>query len=64
MNPIVIAIKRENSLTYLALFDNRPESFTPLSETRLPDKEVWDPGYTAKRYTILKKKLARHLLWL
>ena len=35
MNQIVIAIKKENILTYLTLFDNRPESFTAFSETRL-----------------------------
>ena len=62
MNQIVIAIKKENILTYLTLFDNRPESFTAFSETRLRDKELWDPGYTAKTNTILKKKLRRHLL--
>ena len=50
MNQIVIAIKKENILTYLKLFDNRPESFTAFSETRLRDKELWDPGYTADRY--------------
>ena len=36
----------------------RPRTF---SETRLRDKELWDPGYTAKTDTILKKKLRRHL---
>ena len=45
MNQIVIAIKEENILTYLTSFDNRPESFTPFSETRLRDKKLWDPGY-------------------
>ena len=59
MNQIVIAIKKENILTYLTLFDNRPESF---SETRSRDKELWDPGYTAQTDTIPKKKLTRHLL--
>ena len=53
MNQIVIAIKKENVLTYLTLFDNRPESFTAFSETRLRDKELWDPGYTAKTDIIL-----------
>ena len=59
MNQIVIAIKKENILTYLTLFDNRPKSF---NEMRLRDKELWDPGYTAKTDTIPKKKLTRHLL--
>ena len=40
MNQTVIAIKEENILTYLILFDNRPESFSPCSETRLRDKEL------------------------
>ena len=62
MNQIVIAIKKENILTYLTLFDNRPESFTAFSQTRLRDKELWDPGYTAQTDTIAKKKLTRHLL--
>ena len=51
-----------NILTYLTFFDNRAESFTSFSETRLRDNELWDPGYTAKKDTILKKKLTRHLL--
>ena len=46
MKQIVIILKKGNILTYLTFFDNRPESFTPLSETRLRDKELWDPGYT------------------
>ena len=62
MNQTVIAIKEENILTYLILFDNRPESFSPCSETRLRDKEFCDPGYTAKTDTILKKTLTRRLL--
>ena len=62
MNQIVTAIKEENILTYLTLFDNKPESFTPFSETRLRDKELWDPGYTAKTDTILKKTLTLRLL--
>ena len=62
INQIVIAIKEENILSYLTLFDNRSESFTSFSETRLCDKELWDPGYTAKTDTIPKKKLTRHLL--
>ena len=62
MNQIVIAIKKENVLTYLTLFDNRPKSFTVFSETILRDKELWDAGYTAKTDTIPKKTLARRLL--
>ena len=62
MNQIVIAIKKENVLTYLTLFDNRRESFTVFSETILRDKELWDAGYTAKTDTIPKKTLARRLL--
>ena len=46
MNQIVIAIKEENILIHLTLFDNSPESYTPFSERRLRDKELWDPGYT------------------
>ena len=48
--------KKGNILTYLTFFDNRPESFTPLNETRLRNNELWDPGYTEKKYTILKKE--------
>ena len=62
MKQIVIAIKKENDLTYLTLFDNRTESFIAFSEMRLRDKEIWDPGYTAKTDTILKKTLTRCLL--
>ena len=36
MNQIVIAIKKENVLTYLTLFDNR----TAVNEMRLRDKEL------------------------
>ena len=43
MNQIVVAIKEENILTYLISFDNRPESFTPFSETRLRDKKLLRP---------------------
>ena len=32
MNQIVIAIKEENILTYLTLFDNRPEPLLPLAK--------------------------------
>ena len=35
---------------------------TALSETRLRDKELWDPGYIAEKDTIPKKKLTRHVL--
>ena len=56
MKQIVIILKKGNILTYLTFFDNRPESFTPLSETRLRDKELWDQGYTVKKYTILTKE--------
>ena len=55
MNQIVIAIKKENILTYLTLFDNRTESFTAFNEMRLRDKELWAPGYTVKTDTIPKK---------
>ena len=57
MNQIVIAIKKENVFSYLTLFDNRTESFTAFNEMRLRDKELWDPGYTAKTDTIPKKTL-------
>ena len=50
MKQIVITLKKGNILTYLTFFDNRPESFTPFSGTRLRDKELWDSGYTAKKY--------------
>ena len=56
MKQIVIILKKGNILTYLTFFDNRLESFTPSSETRLRDKQLWEPGYTAKTYTILKKE--------
>ena len=46
----IVAARKGNILTYLTFFDNRPESF---SETRLRDKELWDPGCTAKTDTIL-----------
>ena len=55
MKQIVITLKKGNILTYLTFFDNRPESFTPFSETRLRDKELWDPGYTAKIYHSKKR---------
>ena len=59
MNQIVIAIKKENILTYLTLFHNKPESFTAFSETRLRDKELWDPGYIAETDTMLLTKFAK-----
>ena len=40
MNQIVIAIKKENVLTYFTLFDNRNESFTAFNEMKLLDKEL------------------------
>ena len=40
MKQIVIILEKGNILTYLTFFDNRPESFTPSSETRLRDKEL------------------------
>ena len=57
MKQIVIILEKGNILTYLTFFDNRPESFTPLNETRLGDKELWDPGYTraAPSVTIKEK---------
>ena len=51
---IVIAIKKKK----LTVFDNRLEAF---SETILSDKELWDPGFSVKTDTILKKKVTRHL---
>ena len=62
MNQINEAIKKENVVTYLTLFDNRTESFTAFNEIRLRDIELWDPGYTAKTDTIPKKTLTRCLL--
>ena len=40
MKQIVITLKKGNILTYLTFLDNRPESFTPCSETRVHDKEL------------------------
>ena len=40
LKQIVIIFKKGNILTYLTFFDNRPESFIPLSERRLRDKEL------------------------
>ena len=59
MKQIVITLKKGNVLTYLTLFDNRPESFTPFSETRLRDKELWNQGYTAKKIYPCKKRNSR-----
>ena len=50
MKQIVITLKKGSILTYLTLFDNRHESLTPFKEKRMRDKELWDPGYTAKKY--------------
>ena len=58
MNQIVVAIKEENILTYLTSFDNRPESFTPFSETRLRDKKTFETQVIPRTHTIPKKKLA------
>lgn len=55
---IVMAIKKEKTLTYLTFIDNRPEAF---SETRLSDKDLWDAGFSVKTDTILKKNVTRHL---
>ena len=43
-NQIVIGIKEENVLTYLASLDNKTESFTTFNEMRLRGKELWDSG--------------------
>ena len=56
MKQILMAIEKEKILTYLTFSDNRPESFTPFSETR---DCVTKNFYTAKTDTILKKKLTR-----
>ena len=40
------------------IFWQQPRTF---GETRLRDKELWDPDYTAKTDAILKKKLRRRL---
>ena len=50
MKQIVITLKKGNISTCLTFFDNRHESFTPFKEKRLRDKELWDPGYTAKKF--------------
>ena len=57
MKQIVIAMK-EKRFDLPHIFWQQPRT---LSETRLCDKELWDPGYTAKTNTILKKKLRRYL---
>ena len=57
MNQIVIAIKEENIVTYRTSFDNRPESFTPFSETRLRDK-IFETQVIPRTHTLPKKKLA------
>ena len=44
---IVIAINKKNTLTYPTSFVNRPEAF---SETRLSDKELWNPDFREDRY--------------
>ena len=55
---IVIAIKKEKTLTCLTFLDNRHEAFC---ETRLSDKELGDPGFSVKTDTSLKKKVTQHL---
>ena len=60
MNQIVITIKEENILTYLTCFDNRTESFTPISETRDCVRKSFETQVTHED-NILKKKLRRHL---
>ena len=58
MKQILTAVKGKHfDLPYI--FWQQPRR--TFSETRLRDKELWDPGYTAKTDTILKKKLRRHL---
>ena len=53
MKQIFIAIKKGKHFHLTHIFANRPETF---SETRLLDKELWDPaGYTAKTDTFLNK---------
>ena len=55
MKQIVIAMKGKH-FNLPHIFWHLTRTFT---ETRLRDKELWDPGYTAKTDTILKKKLRR-----
>ena len=62
MKQIVVAIKKGKHFHLAHIFYKRPESFTPFSETRLRHKELWDPGHTARKDTILKTKPTRHLL--
>ena len=57
MKQIVIAMKGKH-FDLPHIFWQQPQTF---NETRLGDKELWNPGYTAKTDTILKKKLRRHL---
>ena len=57
MKQIVIAIKGKH-FDLPHIFWQQTRTF---NETRLRDKELWDPGYTTKTDTILKKKLRRHL---
>ena len=52
---IVITLNKVNILTYLTLFDNRPESFTPSSETRLREKELRPWLYREKIYHSKKR---------
>ena len=57
MKQIVIAMKGKH-FDLPHIFWQQPRT---LCETKLRDKELWDPDYTAKTDTILKKKLKRHL---
>ena len=50
MKQIVIAMKGKH-FDLPQIFWQQTRTF---SETRLRDKQLWDPGYTAKTDTILK----------
>ena len=45
MKQIVIAMKGKHFDLRTSHFFDKPQN---VSETRLRDKELWDPGYTAK----------------
>ena len=49
MKQIVIAIKKGKHFDLPHIFWRQTRTFTPFSETRLRDKELWDQGYTAKK---------------
>ena len=57
MKQIVIAMKGKH-FDLPHIFWQQTRTY---SETKLRDKELWDPGYTAKTDAILKKKLMQHL---